>query len=344
MASRKEKVNAGLFVLIGVLLLGATVAIVAGVTLERAGEPYLIKIPKSVGALREGSAVKYLGVPVGRVKEVDFPSDDLESVRVLVEITRPSTPMREGTFATLSSNFLTGETSIELQGGANQEKRLLPGTIIEWRPTTLMRLEDSLPSVLDELKRAVANLNELLGPRNQERFATVVDEAGALARDTRAQLEPMAAEWRAIRAALAESSTRIADSTAALRTEVTASVREGVGDLQDAAKSIDAVGRRLEQIVATLAPAADDVAPTVAALRLTVERLAELSRSVDLLVADNRAATGAAIDEFAAAAAALAALLEQLDENPSQLLFSDPPQEHVRGAGGSGSKPTKGGS
>ncbi len=341
MASRKEKVNAGLFVLIGVLLLAATLGIVAGLTLERAGDSYLIKIPKSVGALREGSAVKYLGVMVGRVKEVDFPSDDLESVRVLVEITRPSTPMRESTFATLSSNFLTGETSIELQGGANDDKRLMPGSILAWRPTTLMRLEDSLPSVLDELKRAVANLNELLGPKNQERVAQLVDDTGALAREARASLEPLVNEAHAIRVALATASERIADSTAGLRTEVTASVRSGVADLKDAAKSIDAVAKRLEAIVASLGPAAEEVPETMTALRETSQRMAALVAAVDGLVADNREGTRAAVTAIAQAAAALASLLEQLDENPSELIFSDPPDEHVRGAGGGG-KPGQG--
>src|SRR6185436_8365784 len=108
MATRKEKVDAGLFLLIGVLLLAATIAIVAGVNLQHQGDAYLIKIPKSVGGLREGSVVKYLGVNVGRVKTVDFPAEDVESVNVLLEITRPSTPIRAGTFAMLSSNFLTG--------------------------------------------------------------------------------------------------------------------------------------------------------------------------------------------------------------------------------------------
>src|SRR2546427_734555 len=134
MATRKEKVNAGLFLLIGILLIGATVAIVLRVKLERSGDVYLVKIPKSVGGLREGSIVKYLGVHVGRVKDVDFPIEDVTSVRVLLEITRPSTPIRTGTYATLASNFLTGETTIDLQGGAADQPRLVPGSLVQWRP------------------------------------------------------------------------------------------------------------------------------------------------------------------------------------------------------------------
>ena len=90
MATRKEKVNAGLFLLIGVLLISATIAVVAGINLRRPGVPYSIRISKSVGGLREGSIVRYLGVPVGRVVDVDFPKEGGEVVNVAIEITKAS--------------------------------------------------------------------------------------------------------------------------------------------------------------------------------------------------------------------------------------------------------------
>ncbi|MBM4014697.1 MAG: MCE family protein [Planctomycetes bacterium] len=343
MASRKEKVNAGLFVLLGALLLCGSVAVVAGLTLERSGVRYLIKIPKSVGGLREGSVVKYLGVHVGRVQDVDFPSDDLESVRVMVEITRPSTPLRSTTYATLSSNFLTGETSIELQGGGNADPRLLPGAVLEWRPTTLMRLEDALPGVLEEMKRVVAHLDELLGPANQERVATLVDGARALVTETTVQLKPLAAETRALREGLVAAADRIAADTAGLRVDVTASVNNGVSDLQAAAKSIDRVAKRLDAIAAKLEVGEGGVPAAVAAIGDVAAELARLARSTDALVTDNRDGVRRTVTRLEAAVQALAHLLEQLDENPSHLLFSAPPPEHERGAAG-GSRPAKGGS
>ena len=343
MASRKEKVNAGLFVLIGLLLLAATIAVVAGVSLERAGDRYLIKIPKSVGGLREGSVVKYLGVHVGRVQDVDFPSEDLESVRVMVEITRPSTPLRTSTFATLSSNFLTGETSIELQGGNNDDPRLLPGAILAWRPTTLMRLEDALPSVLDELKRVVAHLNELLGPKSQERVAQLVDGAKDLVLETKAQLAPLATEVRALRESLSGASDLIAAAATGMRVDVTESVRSGVADLKAAARSIDGVAKRLDGIAGKLDQGADGVPAAVSAIKEVADQLARLASTADGLVADNRDGVRRTVVDLKSAVQAFAALLERLDENPSHLIFSDPPLEHVRGSGG-GAMPVKGGS
>lgn len=341
MATRKEKVNAGLFVLIGVLTLGGSIAIVAGLSLESSGEPYLIKIPKSVGGLREGATVRYLGVPVGRVTNVDFPADDLESVRVMIEVTRPSTPMHEGTFAKLSSNFLTGETAIELEGGGNGERRLLPLSIIEWRPTTLMRLEDALPSALDDIKQVVAQLNDLLGPENRRGVGELIGDARALAQETTRRLGPLEAEVRALREALAGASERIAAAAAGLRGDVGESVRAGVAELSTAARSIDAVAKRLDGVVGDVAAGAGELPSAVAAIRDTARRLGDLATTSDALLADNRTELRDVLIGLRDSARSLAALLEQLDRNPSHLLFSAPPEEHVRGRG-AGEKPRRG--
>jgi ABC-type transporter Mla subunit MlaD len=219
MATRKEKVNAGLFLLIGVLLISLTIAVVAGLNLRQPGVPYTIRISKSVGGLREGSVVRYLGVPVGRVKDVDFPKNGGEVVLVEIEITKASTPIRAGTYATLASNFLTGETSIELLGGSDDGARLLPESIINWRPTTLMRLEDSLPGVLDELKKVVIDVHELFGSDNQTRIAKLIDDVDAAVLELHSRIEPMARDVQDVKERLALSSESIADSAAGLRRE-----------------------------------------------------------------------------------------------------------------------------
>src|SRR5204862_302519 len=53
LATRMEKVNAGLFLLVGTLIFIGTIALIAGFELRRSGTIYRIKISKSVGNLRE---------------------------------------------------------------------------------------------------------------------------------------------------------------------------------------------------------------------------------------------------------------------------------------------------
>jgi len=330
-ATRKEKVDAGLFLLIGVLLLSGTIALVAGVNLERKGDLFVIRIPKSVGGLREGSVVKYLGVNVGRVKEVDFPAEDVESVRVAVEITRSSTPIKSGTFATLSSNFLTGETSIELQGGTNEEGRLHPGSLITWRPTTFMRLEDSLPGVLDEIKKAVANLNGVLSAENQQRLARMIDDFDRVATETAARLGPLAEDAHSLRESLSATGERIAVAAAGLREEVTASISSGVTDLKSASKSVESVAGKLERVADRLGEGADGLPEIVASIGRLTARLDRVLSSADLLVDDNREELRRALLSLQAASREFEELVAQLRRNPSDLIFSEPRSEHARG-------------
>lgn len=331
MASRKEKVNAGLFLLIGIVLLGGAIAIVGGLNLERRGDGYLIKIPKSVGGLREGAAVKYLGVNVGRVTKVDFPAEDVESVRVFVEITRRSTPIKKGTFASLTSNFLTGETSVDLQGGTNDEPSLVPGSILAWRPTTLMRLEDSLPGVIDELKHVVAGINQLLGPENQTRVAKLVDDVDALANEVRGQVAPLAHDLQGLRADLSDASRQVAAAAGGIRSDVGDGVAKGASSLESAAKSIEALTAKLSRVADQLESGADGVPALVASVRETSGRLGGALASTQRLVDENGDSFGRTLIQLQSTARELELLIEQLQRNPSDLVFSDPPPEHRRG-------------
>jgi phospholipid/cholesterol/gamma-HCH transport system substrate-binding protein len=342
-ATRKEKVDAGLFLLIGVLLLIGTIAVVAGVNLERRGDVYLVKIPKSVGGLREGSVVKYLGVQVGRVKAVDFPAEDVESVRVRIEITRPSTPIRSGTFATLASNFLTGETSVELSGGANDEPRLVPGALIPWRPTTFMRVEDMLPGVIDELKRTVDNLNALLGPENQQRTGKLLEDLDHLALDLRERLGPFTDDVHGLRDSVGASGDRIATAAEGLRVDVTASVAEGVAELRGASRSVKEASEKLGVVAGRLDDSTSGLPNLVASIQRVTSRLDRLLATTDALVDDNRDDLRRALAQLAASARDFEELLEQLKRNPSDVIFSSPLPDHERGARPAG-KPGKEGS
>jgi phospholipid/cholesterol/gamma-HCH transport system substrate-binding protein len=332
MATRKEKVNAGLFLLIGVLLISLTIAVVAGLNLRQPGVPYTIRISKSVGGLREGSVVRYLGVPVGRVTDVDFPKSGGEVVLVAIEITKASTPIRAGTYATLASNFLTGETSIELLGGSDDGARLLPESIINWRPTTLMRLEDSLPGVLDELKKVVVDVHELFGSYNQTRIAKLIDDVDAAVLELHARIEPMARDVQDVKERLALSSESIADSAAGLRRDVTASVDSGVTSLKAASKSIEGVTAKLSTVGDHLIEGTAGIEELVKSLRAAAARLDDALGGTDALVGDNRDELRRTIAALRQSSRELAALLAELKRDPSELIFSDKEPERTREA------------
>ena len=249
-----------------------------------------------------------------------------------IEITKASTPIRAGTYATLASNFLTGETSIELLGGSDDGARLLPESIINWRPTTLMRLEDSLPSVLDELKKVVIDVHELFGSDNQARIAKLIDDVDAAVLELHARIEPMARDVSDVKERLALSSESIADSAAGLRRDVTASVDSGVTSLKAASKSIEAVTAKLSTVGDQLIAGTDGVDELVKSLRAAAARLDDALGGTDALVLDNSDELRRTIGALRQSSRELAALLAELKRDPSALLFSDKEPERTREA------------
>ena len=338
MATRKEKVNAGLFLLIGIVLLGGTIALVAGLNLSRPGQPYSIRIAKSVGGLRPGSTVRYLGVPVGRVHSVYFPKDDVETVNVAIEVSEPSTPIRTGTYATLSSNFLTGETSIELLGGGNEDPPLDPGAIINWRPTSFMRMEDALPGVLDQLKRITADVHDLLGEANRSRVSKLVDDLDATVVSLQQRVDEVAHDLREMKQQLAASGERIAEEAGGLRRDVTASIGSGVADLKSASRSIEGVAGRLTVAADNLAKGSEGIEPLVASLREASARLEKVLGGADALVEDNREELLRTLTSVRQSSRALEEVLATVKNDPSMLLFSRPPPERTREAGAGGGR------
>jgi phospholipid/cholesterol/gamma-HCH transport system substrate-binding protein len=337
-ATRKEKVNAGLFLLIGVVLLGGTIALVAGLNLSPPGQPYSIRIAKSVGGLREGSTVRCLGVPVGRVRSVDFPRDDVETVNVAIEITKASTPIRTGTYATLASNFLTGDTSIELLGGANDDARLEPGSIINWRPTSLMRMEDSLPGVLDQLKKITADVHELVGEANRMRVSKLVDDLDATVVNLQQRVDEVAHDLHDMRLQLAASGEKIAEEAGGLRRDVTASIGSGVADLKSASRSIEGVSGKLSVAADNLAKGSEGIEPLVASLREASARLEKVLGGADALVEDNRDELLRTLASVRQSSRALEEVLATVKNDPSELIFSHPPPERTREAGAGGGR------
>lgn len=334
MATRKEKVNAGLFLLIGILLLGGTIALVAGLNLRAPGQPYSIRVSKSVGGLREGSTVRCLGVPVGRVRSVEFPKDDVETVNVAIEITKPSTPIRTGTYATLASNFLTGETSIDLLGGGNEDPQLEPGAIITWRPTTLMRVEDALPGVLDQLKKITADVHELLGEANRLRVSKLVDDLDTAVLSVQQRVTAAANDLGEMKQQIAGSGDRIAAEAGGLRRDVTASIGSGVADLKSASRSIEGVAGKLSVVADNLTKGTDGLDQLLAKLRESATRLERVLGGADELVEDNREELRRTLTSVRQSSRALEELLASVRNDPSELLFSHPPAERTREAGG----------
>lgn len=113
----RNKVN---FVAVGSFLILMFIGLVWGIFLlskdksSKQYNPYLVYASESVAGLIKGASVKYNGVEVGFVENIDIDDNNLQNVRLLLKISK-GTPITESTYATIMSQGITGIAYVGLK-------------------------------------------------------------------------------------------------------------------------------------------------------------------------------------------------------------------------------------
>ncbi|RED16742.1 MlaD family protein [Parasphingopyxis lamellibrachiae] len=243
MENRSNQILVGSVVL---LLLAALILFT--VWLARIGDgsakSYDIYFSQSVDGLASGSGVTYSGVPVGQIEEISLVPDNPEFVRVRIRVS-DDVPVLEGTSATIEGIGFTGVSQISLNGGiqgADPIDELGPGgvPVIPTRPGAFGELLNSAPRLLERLTTLTERLTELLGDRNQNSIAAILENTQRLTAE-------LSAQGPEITATLAESRIAIRQAGVAL---------EQIGELADTTDNLlgtegEALMRDLRSAVAS---------------------------------------------------------------------------------------------
>jgi len=140
---------------------------------------YQVFMTESVAGLSTDASVKYRGVEVGTVSEMDLNPDNPEQVRLVLKIRR-GTPVKTDTRATLKFYGITGLAFIELQGTSRDAPRLEPGDgempVIPTTPSTFTRLDDALSELAVKSTRALDRIDRLLSDDNLKAVATLLKD------------------------------------------------------------------------------------------------------------------------------------------------------------------------
>lgn len=147
---------------------------------EGAVNEYDIFYKQSVAGLNNGSQVSYAGVPVGQVREIALSEEDPEFVRVRIRI-RDEVPILVGTRATIQGSF-TGGSTILLDGARKDAPPISCETTAcpEGRPVIppgrggLGEIFANAPLLLERLATLTEQLNQVVGPENQEQLKGIL--------------------------------------------------------------------------------------------------------------------------------------------------------------------------
>lgn len=356
MSSQVSYFRVGIFVILG-FFLGAAALVLFGAEdyLRPEGFVFETYLDESVEGLDVGSPVKYRGVRVGAVDDIDFvrnlypeainleefdPFGSYVVVRVQLEpdvfedmsyeavFRLVQREAQNGLRAILTPKGLTGTAYLEID---YRDPEHFPGPSVNWKPKDIY-----LPSATSTLRRFATGLDEILTKLVDADIDAAFSEAALLLSSVRSTNER-------IRDILNDPAVDDILTDAAAATKGVRETVEGLGSKAEAAldgivetgQSLTALADRLETILeeGRVVRGLEDVEAT---LRSAREAGAELSAAssearaalyrLDRLVGDMEPDVGAMVVNLRAVSENLRALSEVAERYPSFLLFGEPPQ------------------
>lgn len=178
METKANYVAVGAFVLGCIIALVVAVLWLAGAQYAQQYAVYQTYFPAPVTGLGRGTTVRYNGIDVGTVRDVNFDPDDPQRVAATLQVD-PALRLRSNSIASLESQGLTGATYVEISGGTRDAPFLKAQAgqrypVIASRQSAIQQLYESTPLLLQNLNMLAERGNDLLNAQNRQALAQTI--------------------------------------------------------------------------------------------------------------------------------------------------------------------------
>lgn len=309
MENKAHALAAGAFViLVAALLVGLAVWLTRDTTERRS---YELISEHGVNGLQPQAGVRYKGVLVGRVTEIQLDSETLGSVRVSLAVD-VNAPITKSTYATLGFQGITGLAFVQLDDSGESQEILETSNKkparIPLRANVFSRLSEQGTGLMNQVVEVGTRVNQLLEPKNQKVMIDAIAQIGQAATSMRQlaqradgvlqaqsadlNLPQLGRDAGVTLAAMKASSERLGLAADAMRKSaeefkaVSTRMNEPGGTLDKIARSADAMALTNQSLNATLVPrlnrVADETARTVRQVNRTVDGVNDNPQSLIL--------------------------------------------------------------
>ncbi len=170
METRANYVAVGAFVLVCLLALVITLLWLAGAQYSHEYKYYRTYFHGPVTGLGKGTAVRYNGIDVGRILDLQFDPNDPQVVIATLQV-QPGLGIRTDSISSIEPQGLTGGSYVEISGGTKHAPLLdAQGSdgfpVIKAAPSALQQLTQSAPQLLSKLNNVAEQLLAVLSDDN----------------------------------------------------------------------------------------------------------------------------------------------------------------------------------
>jgi phospholipid/cholesterol/gamma-HCH transport system substrate-binding protein len=290
----------------------ATILWLAGVEPGGDRDRYVILFEEQVSGLEEGVAVRVNGVRVGSVERIRLRPDQPDTVNVTVAV-RPDAPIADGSVAQLNPRGITGAQYVSVSAAAPDapplEERVDGMPLIPSQRSTMSRMLDRAPQILEDVSRATERIGEIFGDGDGDG-----DGTGALI----ASLTEAGDAAPSAIAAVESAATEVAQLARAGR-DTLATADRTLAAAEETLSGTDALmAEEMPQLIGRAREAADALAGAAqAAERLIQRNDAPIARFARQGLAEVRHL----VNEARLMVDALTQVAEMLEENPNAVIF-----------------------
>lgn len=304
MENKSHAIAAGAFVLaVAALLAGLAVWLTRDSANYREFE---LSSEDGVSGLQPQAAVRYKGVAVGKVVRIGFDPEVTGNVLIRIAV-KEEAPIGPTTFATLGFQGVTGLAHVLLDDAGQPYPPLLAGQgglpRLPLKPSTLGRLSEQAPAILERVAEATRRINQALNDQNQARLG-----------DTLEQLRQTVGHVNRITQRLDSSLASHLDPTLAALPPLVGDARQTLQSLQQVGQGVSAVATQLGQTAQRLN--ADDGALTQ--IHRTTQALAQ---ATEQLATATLPRVHRATEDAGRAARQVGRAASGLQDNPQSLLY-----------------------
>jgi len=308
MENKAHALVAGAFVLAVTALLALLAVWLTRDNTQR--DLYEMSTSETISGLQPQAAVRFRGVPVGKVELIGFDDKIKGNVLIRVSIDR-SAPVTKSAYATVASQGVTGLGFIQLDDEGESTERLVPNDDdpprIPLKPGGLDKLIKQSEVIFNQVEQASTKLNQLLGDDTQKRVAAALDNVSQAAQGVNqltssmntvlnAQLGPDRVNFPAF--------VKNADATVTSLRRTSEQAERSVAEIGTAARRLNEKGGALDKLT---------------------EGGAALSAGVQTFSAATLPKLGEVADETARAMRQLRRTVHAVDDNPQSLIFGNGP-------------------
>ncbi len=253
---------------------------------------YRIVFDGGVSGLSVGNDVRFNGIKVGEVRQIDIDQDSPSLVRVIVAI-NGNVPIRENSEAKLEPQGITGLSIVYITGGTAESPKLAPKTqndIAEIKSTrsAIGMVIDNAPNLMDTANELLHRGVAILSPENEKNLKETLASL-AVASDN---MEALSEELRGAMRNITGASGHIADV-------LTNANKLFKDDFPKALHTFQSTFQRLDAILAKAEPGMD---------RLSVGVVDELQR---------------AVTEATMALRGMNQLIQRINSDPQRFFYGD---------------------